>query len=147
MLKSPAHPSAPSQSDDHNDSFKSTDELIAILSSGAEAAPQPVASSTSSSFQAQEPKPDRLKIKIKTGYIRAYHSSLENNQIHEVSIPAPAVELNQVVAEPETPKTTKSRRKTKQQEPKKHELYLQVKVAITVDQFTNYNFKYILANN
>ena len=96
----------------------STDELIAILSNDS-----PVLSSTdiTPNNTKESPAPvtvtrsDRLKIKIKSGYIRSYNDSLENNnQTEPMVLPPPVV----VDKDPEpTGRMTRNRRNKQPQKP------------------------------
>lgn len=92
----------------------STDELIAILSSESPVLNIPEITKKSSA-PVTVTRSDRLKIKIKSGYIRSYNDSLENNnQTEPMVLPPPIVFDN--VPEP-TGRMTRNRRNKPPQKP------------------------------
>ena len=92
----------------------STDELIAILSNDS-----PVISSPKSTPNSTKVSPDpgtvtrsdRLKIKIKSGYIRSYNDSLENNnQTEPMSLPPPPPTVDKELESDQIGRMTRNRR-------------------------------------
>ncbi|CAO1400367.1 unnamed protein product [Diamesa tonsa] len=114
-IKSPVHDLV---NETISEQLGSTDELIAILSNDSPALNSPEITPNNTK---KSPAPvtvarsDRLKIKIKSGYIRSYNDSLENNNQTEPMVLPPLVVFDNV---PEsTGRMTRNRRNKLPQKP------------------------------